>query len=279
MNFNSFKTFITVCEKGNFTEAAKNLFVPQPTVSNRIRVLEEELGQDLFVKKNKGKRSVELTEAGRTFLPYAKEMLDSLQTIKSKMTFNHSLEHNQLKIATTIPLNHPYVFKKIKSIFSSSSHLKVLNIDDCHLLDEFTQNNIDIAIVTSPMEDKQFKCFALGSEQLQVIASQHSLLSKENFIKLQGKSVLYLKPFFDQVRLILGGQFTDTRLLETNDLGTIKRLILDNEGIAIMPPGFFSQEIEDNSMVSVTAEEMDMQKVTYYLVSRKNTEYSQILEV
>lgn len=58
---------MVVCNYENFTEAAKQLHVPQPTISNRIRYLEEELGQELFVRGKKGKRSVELTRAGKNF--------------------------------------------------------------------------------------------------------------------------------------------------------------------------------------------------------------------
>ena len=56
------RTFLTVCRAGSFTQAARELLVTQPAVSQHIRQLEAHYGCPLFAKTGRG---VEPTEAGR----------------------------------------------------------------------------------------------------------------------------------------------------------------------------------------------------------------------
>ena len=74
MNLNQIKSFLSVSQTLNFTNAAKQNDVPQSTISRQIHDLEQQLGVKLFYRT---KRDVRLTEEGRTFLPYAKEILDA----------------------------------------------------------------------------------------------------------------------------------------------------------------------------------------------------------
>jgi DNA-binding transcriptional LysR family regulator len=66
------RTFVTVAESGQFQEAAVVLAVTQQAVSKRIAALEKELGVRLFTRTARG---AEPTVDGRTFLPYARELL------------------------------------------------------------------------------------------------------------------------------------------------------------------------------------------------------------
>lgn len=66
------KEFTELAQIGNFTEASSKLFLAQPTLSKHIKTMEAELGVSLL---RRNKRSMELTEAGRAFLPYAKQIM------------------------------------------------------------------------------------------------------------------------------------------------------------------------------------------------------------
>lgn len=64
------ETFWAVVHHGTMTAAAESLFITQPTLSMRIRALEERVGTPLFVR-GKGQRRITLTEAGQKFLTLA----------------------------------------------------------------------------------------------------------------------------------------------------------------------------------------------------------------
>jgi DNA-binding transcriptional LysR family regulator len=74
MDLNQIRSFLAVTQTLNFTNAAKQNGVPQSTVSRQIGDLESQLGVKLFYRT---KRDVQLTEEGRTFLPYAQEMVEA----------------------------------------------------------------------------------------------------------------------------------------------------------------------------------------------------------
>ncbi len=73
MHLRDLRYFVTVSEHLHFTRAAEVLFVSQPALSKQIRMLEKRLRTTLFVRD---KRTVELTPAGRAFLPHARAILD-----------------------------------------------------------------------------------------------------------------------------------------------------------------------------------------------------------
>ena len=66
MHLNQIKSFITVSQVLNFTNAARQNGVPQSTISRQINDLEQQLGVKLFYRT---RRDVRLTQEGRAFLP------------------------------------------------------------------------------------------------------------------------------------------------------------------------------------------------------------------
>lgn len=80
MTIDMIKTFITLAETKNFNRAAELLFVAQPTISVRIKALEDEMSFPLFVRNNK---HVELTTRGIEFLPYAMSLYKSMMACQN----------------------------------------------------------------------------------------------------------------------------------------------------------------------------------------------------
>jgi DNA-binding transcriptional LysR family regulator len=76
MELRHLRYFLVVAEEGQFTRAASRLAIQQPPLSQQIRLLEEEIGFDLFERLPRG---VVLTEAGKAFAQDAQRVLDGLQ--------------------------------------------------------------------------------------------------------------------------------------------------------------------------------------------------------
>ena len=74
MDINLARTFLAICEVGNFVKAAERLYVTQSTVSTRVKLLEDLLGQALFIRTKAG---ASLTAAGVQFRPYAEKLLQT----------------------------------------------------------------------------------------------------------------------------------------------------------------------------------------------------------
>src|SRR4051794_20175725 len=67
--------FLEVVRRGNLSRAAGSLNITQPALTARLQSLEQELGQPLFVR---GRRGMQLTDAGHAFLPYAEQAVAAL---------------------------------------------------------------------------------------------------------------------------------------------------------------------------------------------------------
>lgn len=97
MHLNQIKSFITVSQVLNFTNAARQNGVPQSTISRQINDLEQQLGVKLFYRT---KRDVRLTQEGWAFLPYAQEILDAAKKGAFAVRQLHEGAEGRLSIAT-----------------------------------------------------------------------------------------------------------------------------------------------------------------------------------
>lgn len=97
MHLNQIKSFITVSQVLNFTNAARQNGVPQSTISRQINDLEQQLGVKLFYRT---RRDVRLTQEGRAFLPYAQEILDAAKKGAFAVKQLHEGAEGRLSIAT-----------------------------------------------------------------------------------------------------------------------------------------------------------------------------------
>ncbi|QBD76253.1 LysR family transcriptional regulator [Ktedonosporobacter rubrisoli] len=86
MELSEIEAFVTINRVGGFTRAAGVLHLSQPAISRRIELLERELGAPLFERIPGG---VRLSEAGKTFLPYAQQIL---ATVGDGLAAVHGLE-------------------------------------------------------------------------------------------------------------------------------------------------------------------------------------------
>ena len=72
MTLQQLKYVVEVAERGSITEAAKSLFIAQPSLSAAIRDLEEETGTTIFLRNSRG---ILLTQEGVEFLGYARQVV------------------------------------------------------------------------------------------------------------------------------------------------------------------------------------------------------------
>ena len=90
--------FVEVAEAGSFTQAAERLHLSQPAISKRITALEDQIGQSLFDRVG---RTVNLTDAGRTLLPYARKALQDIEDARRALSQLDGQVSGRLSIGTS----------------------------------------------------------------------------------------------------------------------------------------------------------------------------------
>ena len=115
MNLNQIHSFLAVSKTLNFTAAARQLGVPQSTISRQISDLETRLGVRLFYRT---KRDVQLTDEGRLFLPYAQEISDAARKAAYAVKQIHEGSTGTLSIASAAACRE--ILSKALAVFHES---------------------------------------------------------------------------------------------------------------------------------------------------------------
>lgn len=150
MELRQLKYFITSADTLNFTEAARQCFITQSTLSQQIKQLETELGVQLFERI--GKR-VFLTETGRAFLPYARQTVADADYGVQRIKDMEDLKTGRLCIGTTFGLSA--LITDAIARFSEQYpevHLEVMFLKQDELIDVVRERKVDFALTFEMME-------------------------------------------------------------------------------------------------------------------------------
>ncbi len=153
MKLQQLRYLVEVAQAGlNVSQAAENLHTSQPGVSKQIRLLEEELGVDVFVRN--GKRVVSVTEPGRQILAIAQRVLLEAKNLKEAGREFSSQYTGNLTIATT-HTQARYVLPQVIARFSESYPLVKLTLHQGHpvsVAEEVVAGRADLAIATEGLD-------------------------------------------------------------------------------------------------------------------------------
>ena len=81
MTLQQLKYALTIADCGSMNEAAKQLFISQPSLSETMKELETEIGLDIFLRSNRG---IVITPEGEEFLGYARQVTEQFGLLQSK---------------------------------------------------------------------------------------------------------------------------------------------------------------------------------------------------
>lgn len=101
MTLAQLKYMITIADTGSMNEAAKALYISQPSLSQTVKELEEEIGVEIFRRSNRG---VSVTQEGREFLGYARQVVEQYGLIES-----HYIDRTNVKKKFGVSMQH-YTF-------------------------------------------------------------------------------------------------------------------------------------------------------------------------
>ena len=101
MTLQQLRYVTAVADTGTISRAAQQFYISQPSLTNSIRELEQELGLTIFHRTNRG---VALTPEGEEFLGYARQVLAQMELIEEKYLGSAPVKHQFCVSPNTIPL-------------------------------------------------------------------------------------------------------------------------------------------------------------------------------
>ncbi|HEX2331164.1 MAG TPA: LysR family transcriptional regulator [Candidatus Angelobacter sp.] len=180
MEVHQLRYFCAVAETGSFTRAAEREQVAQPSLSQQIMKLEEELGVRLFDRLG---RSVRLTDPGQTFLPRARTILSEMKAAKEEVADRQATVSGPVSVGV-IPTIAPYFLpSRIASFTRKYPQASITVVEDvtARLLDRLRGGLIDMAIMAVPMRGHDLECASLRTERLYaILPTDHKLAKKRS---------------------------------------------------------------------------------------------------
>lgn len=157
MNVNSLNIFITVVEKGSFTEAAKVLYISQPAISKAISGLEKDLNIRLFQRDKR--RGLLLTNVGEKILPMARQMLDLENKIYQIAFKENNFLGGRVRIASIPVLSTtilPRAIAEFKEKYPYVS-IELIEGDARWVKKQVIEHVADFGLSLSPFDDLEHK--------------------------------------------------------------------------------------------------------------------------
>jgi DNA-binding transcriptional LysR family regulator len=172
MNLEQLRSFVEVARFGNFTRAAEELYLAQPSLSRQIAALEQDLGAELFHRARGGST---LTVAGESLLPLARRMLADAESVRRELAELAGLERGRVRLGATPTLCISLV-AEVLSAFHAQHPAIELHLSEQgsrRLLDELASGELDLALITTsePATVERFTVTPLLVEELVVVSS------------------------------------------------------------------------------------------------------------
>jgi len=197
MTFKQLQYAVTVANTGNITEAAKKLFIAQPSLTSSIHELEKEYGITIF---SRGKKGVEVTPEGDEFLGYARQVLEQANLIeerytgkgKGKLRFCVSAQHYSFAVEAFVELLKECGGGKYEFHMRETQTYDIID-DVAHLRSEIGilyLNTFNETVIRKTLRDNNLTFTKLFTAKPHVFVGKSSPLAKKKAISLDD-----LKPF------------------------------------------------------------------------------------
>jgi LysR family hydrogen peroxide-inducible transcriptional activator len=184
MEIHQLRYFCAVARTASFTRAAEREHIAQPSLSQQIRKLEEELGSQLFDRLG---RAVRLTTSGQALLPRAEEILRRLSEARLEVQECSNDECGKLVVGS-IPTIAPYYLPSCLSDFSRNYPgvaFRVVEEITRDLLERVHQGTVDLAIVALPLQGEHGSRFELFRERLYLVVPENHRLASAQVASLE----------------------------------------------------------------------------------------------
>lgn len=266
LSFSAVETFYWVSQLRSFNAAAEKLNVTQPTVSYRIKELEEQLGVALFLRQ---KRQLLLTSEGEALKQYAEAMIglarDIESNIKTRNTRLPTLRVGVMDSFAAICL--PALLDALDNRFSGTR--VAATIDNSHnLARQLSEGMLDVAVLSTPPEHENVALELLGRQTVGWVASakilpRHDVVSDVDLLAQR----IYSTPAPSNIHSLTtnalsGNSSLGLRLNLCNSISAILTLVESGSGVSILPIRLVQEQVRRGSLhVIRTQSRLPMQDV------------------
>jgi LysR family transcriptional regulator, transcriptional activator of the cysJI operon len=260
------KLFMDLARIKNFTRAGRNNFLTQPAVSRRIQQLELELGVRLF---ERSRRRVLLSENGRIFLPYARDILSRLEEARHEMLESDSKPVGRLKVAASPSIGlyvlPSYLKKFIRRYPKIDLHVEY-DLPD-RIYASIAAGDLDLGIVAYPVAKPEVASLPFMTDMIVLICAPNHPLARRSNLRLSdllGQKFVLLPerlPTGKAIRQALRrlGVHLDIQM-EYDNFELIKRTVEMGLGLSMVPRQVAELEVKNKKLKSLKIQDFRFER-------------------
>ena len=264
--------FLAVARHRSLSRAASELDLGQPTISDRLRSLERELGATLVRRQGRG---VALTPEGEAFLSYAQRALEVLKQGKETVHAAHTGSSGRVSIAVTVTAG-AYLFAPALAAFQQEHPDIEVQVRSAHswespglLLDDVVQ----LALISGPIVHPQLETIQTFRSKLICVAGkdQSGAVSRSD-LATSRLLVSYWGPayqsFLEEVKAsaIDGGK----QWMEISPVELVKGLLQAGAGLSIIPAIAARTELQAGALWPISLSDAVLPDWQIALIRRKH---------
>jgi LysR family transcriptional regulator, hydrogen peroxide-inducible genes activator len=243
MELDQLRYFCAIAEAEGFSRAAERIHISQPSLSQQIRKLEDELGARLFDRLG---RTVRLTELGRAFLPHARAVLRELEAATGEVLERQVSIGGTIRVGV-IPTIAPYFLPPLLAAFSRKlpqARITVIEEITPLLLEKLRAGAIDASVVALPLPPRshEFDTIPLLTEKLFAVLPKRHPRAQSRTLRLED---LRDEPFLllrdghcfreTAVAACKRAHLTPQIIFESGQFSTILSMVGAGLGVSIVP--------------------------------------------
>jgi DNA-binding transcriptional LysR family regulator len=261
MQIDSLKVFCDLAETESFTKTAQINSVTQSAISQQISSLER-IFKSLLIERSK--KRFRLTREGEVLYDYSKQILQTYSSLDSKLQELKDIISGSIRVATIYSIGlhdlPPYIKKFMKSYPTVNVHVEYRRANQVY--DDVFSNIVDLGLVAYPVKDSKLEIVPLRKEPLVLICHPQHPFARQKSIKLKalaGQKIISFEPDTPTRKaldkILKTHDVTIEHTMEFDNVETVKRAVEIDAGISIVPQGSITQEIQKQTLVSVTIED------------------------
>jgi LysR family hydrogen peroxide-inducible transcriptional activator len=230
-----------IAETGSFSRAAERCQVAQPSLSQQVLKLENDLGAKLFDRLG---RSIRLTDAGRAFLPHARSILSQVETARSSVA-DHCEDVRGSVAVGVIPTIAPYMMPRYTTAFAKKypeAKLRIVEETTPVLVESLRDLSVDLAILALPLRHKDLELVPLRTEPLFVVLPRNHPRAGAEVLALKeirGESFVMLRDghcFRDlSITTCIRARITPRIAFESDQFSSLFAMVAAGVGISLVP--------------------------------------------
>ena len=288
MTLQQLKYALTIADCGSMNEAAKQLFISQPSLSETMKELETEIGLDIFLRSNRG---IVITPEGEEFLGYARQVTEQFGLLQSKYfdkkvkeKFSVSTQHYTFAVKAFVETVKQIGMEQYEFAVHETTTISVIeNVKNFKSeIGVLYENDFNEKVLNKMFKENGLEFVELFSCDTFVYLWSGHPLAKQDVITMEELDE-YPCLSFDQGKnnsLYLAEEMKSTyeyrRLIKANDRATLLNLMIGLNAYTLCS-GIICEDLNGNDYKAVPLKETEKMRIGY--IKRKGAKVSHIGEL